>query len=148
MTNNNIWTLDYPVETDAISQNALWVRGRTTSGAGQFELAGSVPISGDNEVKAQDIVGKDIVFEIDLPNKSQKIKIDESYPVREVGGKVRINIQGANGASRPNIGNLFAAFLLLPEVSQIGNALPASGDQLKAKTYWIDAVDVAVNHFE
>lgn len=88
MTNNNIWTLDYPVETDAISQNALWVRGRTTSGAGQFELAGSVPISGDNEVKAQDIVGKDIVFEIDLPNKSQKIKIDESYPVREVGGKV------------------------------------------------------------
>lgn len=138
------WNLSYPIDDDALDSNALSVRGRTTSGAGQFELAGSGYAPDGTQVRARDIVDHYIGFEFSQRGTSQKIELAERYPVREVGGKVRINVQDANGAARPNIGNLFAVLFLLPDVSQIGKASPLHDDKLVEKTYWIDAVSVAI----
>lgn len=138
------WNLSYPIDDDALNPNALSVRGRTTSGAGQFELAGSGYAADGTQIRARDIVDHNIGFEFSQRGTSRKIVIAELYPVREVGGKVRINVQDANGTVRPNIGNLFAVLFLLPDVSQIGKALPLHNDKLVEKTYWIDAVSVAI----
>ncbi len=138
------WDLSYPIDDSALDSNTLCVRGRTTSGAGQFELAGSGYAADGTQVRARDILDHDIRFELSLREASRKIKIAERYPVRDVGGKVRISVQDADGAVRPNIGNLFAALFLLPDVSQIGKALPLHNDGLAEKTYWIEAVSVAI----
>jgi len=107
-------------------------------------LAGSGYAADGTQIRARDIVDHYIGFEFSQRGTSRKIAIAERYPVREVGGKVRINVQDANGTSRPNIGNLFAALFLLPDVSQIGKASPLHNDKLVEKTYWIDAVSVAI----
>lgn len=137
------WNLSYPIDDDALDPDALSVRGRTTSGAGQFELAGAGYASDGTQIKARDIVDHYITFEIKLRNTMRAIRLSERYPVREVGGKVRINVQDSTG-TRPNIGNLFAVLFLLPDVSQIGKAQPLQQKGFIDKTYWIDAVSVSV----
>lgn len=137
------WNLSYPVGDDALDPDALSVRGRTTSGAGQFELAGAGYASDGTQIKARDIVDHYITFEIKLRNTMRAIRLSERYPVREVGDKVRINVRDSTGI-RPNIGNLFAALFLLPDVSQIGKAQPLQQRGFVDKTYWIDAVSVSV----
>lgn len=139
------WNLSYPIDNDVIGTDSLCVRGRTTSGAGQFELAGSCSTSNGGFVRARDIVDHFVRFEIPAHDGRSSIKLSEQYPIREVGGKVRINLQDASGA-RPNIGNLFAALLLLPEVSQIGKAVASEADGFTDKSYWIDAAEVSVDN--
>lgn len=142
------WNLSYPLNDSALDANVLSVRGRTTSGAGQFELAGQGTTADGTLVRARDIVGHDIFFELNVHGALRRIRIAERYPVREVGGKVRINVQEPNGAARPNIGNLFAILFLLPDVSQVGKSLPLHEDKLIAKTYWIDAVSVSIADYD
>lgn len=138
------WNLSYPIDNDLIGTDSFCVRGRTTSGAGQFELAGSCRTSNGDFVRARDIVDHSIRFEIPAYDGRSTIRISEHYPIKEVGGKVRINLQDASGA-RPNIGNLFAALLLLPEVSQIGKAVASEADGFTDKSYWIDAAEVSID---
>lgn len=137
------WNLSYPINEDALDPNVLSVRGRTTSGAGQFELAGSGYTTDGNQIRARDIVDHSIGFEFNQRGTTRKIRISERYPVREVGGKVRINVQDGS-ITRPNIGNLFAVLFLLPDVSQIGKSQPLQGSGLMDRTYWIDAVSVTI----
>lgn len=143
MTFREKWNLSYPIDDDVLDQSALSVRGRTTSGAGQFELAGTGFAADGSQVRARDIVGHSISFEVSMRGTNRTICIDECYPVREVGGKVRINVQDGS-AARPNIGNLFAVLFLLPDVSQIGKASELGENGLFDKAYWIDAISVAV----
>lgn len=138
-----MWNLSYPIDDDALDQSALSVRGRTTSGAGQFELAGVGFAADGSRVRARDIVDHSISFEVLIRGTSRTICIDERYPVREVGGKVRINVQDSSGV-RPNIGNLFAVLFLLPDVSQVGKASELDEKGLSDKAYWIDAISVTV----
>ena len=138
-----MWNLSYPIDDDALDQSALSVRGRTTSGAGQFELAGAGFAADGSRVRARDIVDHFISFEVLIRGTSRTICIDERYPVREVGGKVRINVQDGSGV-RPNIGNLFAVLFLLPDVSQVGKASELEEKGFSDKAYWIDAISVTV----
>ena len=133
------WNLSYPLDDDALDQSALSVRGRTTSGAGQFELAGAGLAADGSQVRARDIVDHSIGFEVLMRGTNRTICIDERYPVREVGGKVRINVK-----NRPNIGNLFAALFLLPDVSQVEKASMLGERGFSDKAYWIDAISVTV----
>lgn len=144
MSFSDQWNLSYPIDNDVIGTDSFYVRGRTTSGAGQFELAGSCRAENGDIVRARDFVDHFIRFEIPACDGCGVIRISEHYPIREVGGKVRINLQDASGA-RPNIGNLFAALLLLPEVSQIGKAVESKTDGLTDKSYWIDAAEVSID---
>lgn len=143
MSFREMWNLSYPIDDDALDQSALSVRGRTTSGAGQFELAGAGFAADGSRVRARDIVDHFISFEVLLRGTSRTICIDERYPVREVGGKVRINVQDGSGV-RPNIGNLFAVLFLLPDVSQVGKASGLEEKGFSDKAYWIDAISVTV----
>ena len=138
-----MWNLSYPIDDDALDQSALSVRGRTTSGAGQFELAGAGIAADGSQVRARDIVDHSIGFEVLIRGTNRTICIDECYPVREVGGKVRINVQDSSGV-RPNIGNLFAVLFLLPDVSQVGKASELEDNGFSDKAYWIDAISVTV----
>lgn len=137
----NQWSLHYPLEDDQLSENTLNIRRRGTSGAGQFELAGLYKNAGQ-ETGARDLVGKEIGFELRLDDGSP-IRLSQRYPVNEVGGKVRIAVQDEN-EKRPNISNLFAALLLLPETSQKGKSESLAWDGLGARTFWIDDIDVTV----
>lgn len=143
MSFREMWNLSYPIDDDALDQSALSVRGRTTSGAGQFELAGAGFAADGSRVRARDIVDHFISFEVLIRGTSRTICIDERYPVREVGGKVRINVQDGSGV-RPNIGNLFAVLFLLPDVSQVGKASELEEKGFSDKAYWIDAISVTV----
>lgn len=143
MSFREMWNLSYPIDDDALDQSALSVRGRTTSGAGQFELAGAGIAADGSQVRARDIVDHSICFEVLIRGTNRTICIDECYPVREVGGKVRINVQDSSGV-RPNIGNLFAVLFLLPDVSQVGKASELEENGFSDKAYWIDAISVTV----
>lgn len=137
------WNLSYPIGDDSLDSGTLCIRGRTTSGAGQFELAGAEYLADGSQIRARDIIDYDIGFKFMQLGSLREIQISERYPINEVGGKVRVGIQSDKDI-RPNIGNLFAALFLLPEVSQIGKSLPSQGGQMLDKTYWIDAVGVSV----
>ena len=134
------WDLAYPIEDNVITDNTLNVRYRGTSGAGQLELAGSNKDSNGAVIKARDLIGSSIRFEFSVTD-FPSIRLAEAYPVREVGGKVRISVKSDASDDRPNIGNLLAAALLLPEISQKGKSTPLVDGKLNSKSFWVDDVD-------
>lgn len=134
------WDLAYPLEDSVITDNTLNVRYRGTSGAGQLELAGSSMNPNGAVIKSRDVIGSSIRFEFSVTD-FPSIRLAEAYPVREIGGKVRISVKSDASDDRPNIGNLLAAVLLLPEISQKGKSSPLVDGKLNSKTFWVDDVD-------
>lgn len=140
MTNFCEWNLSYPLEDSVLTDDTLNVRYRGTSGAGQLELAGSCRGADGSTIRSRDVIGSSIRFELSFSGRPP-IRLVETYPVREVGGKVRISVKSNATDDRPNIGNLFAALLLLPEISQKGKSNPLEEGKLNSKTFWVDDID-------
>lgn len=141
------WSLDYPVQDEVLPDDALVIKSRGTSGAGQFELAGYANLFSGEELRARDVVNSKISFVLPSPCGNGYIRIGDEYPVREVGGKVRIAVKDEI-ESRPNIGNLFSALFFLPGVSSREKCQPFSNSDLSEKTYWIDDVCCSVYSIE
>lgn len=141
------WSLDYPVQDEVLPDDALVIKSRGTSGAGQFELAGYTSLFSGEELRARDVVNSKISFVLPSPCGNGYIRIGDEYPVREVGGKVRIAVKDEI-ESRPNIGNLFSALFFLPGVSSREKCQPFSNSDLGEKTYWIDDVCCSVYSIE
>lgn len=133
------WSLSFPIQDGVLSDDALVVRSRSTSGAGQFEITGSAEAPDGTTISPRDVAGRKITFVLPAPKGGGAIRLGESYPVQEVGGKIRVSVQGED-AKRPNIGNLFAAAFMLPNVSSRLQSLPFDDVDLGEKTYWIDDV--------
>lgn len=133
------WTLNFPIEDGLLLEDTLVVRSRGTSGAGQFEIAGSTHLQNGVILRARDVIGHKISFSFTSPVGTYPIRLADEYPVQEVGGKVRISVK-RDDDTRPNIGNLFAALFLLPNVSQREKSIPFEENDLCEKTYWIDDV--------
>ncbi len=138
------WNITLPVQDEVTLNNSISIRCRGTSGAGQFELAGSNTTSG---VSARSLIGSEIQFALINPiDPSHQIYIQERYPIRDIGNKCRISIQDNDtGIKRPNIGNLFAAVFLLPPVSGRGQSRQTDSDELSKATYWIDEIDCSAH---
>lgn len=145
MSFNEDWNLSYPFINDDLGDGFLLVRGRTAGGgsAGQFEIAGSSHLPDGTQIAPSDIDGKQIAFQFRMPSMHNHISISTEYPVSIVGGKVRISIQG-RGGNRPNIGNLFAVLLLMPDVGKVNDSAPLRPQGFFDKTYWVDTVQTRV----
>lgn len=141
------WSLEFPLKEGTLPDDTLIVRSRGTSGAGQFEVAGSAKDPDGNTVRARDLIGKKLSFAIPSPQLDGVIRLAEEYPIQEVGGKVRISIQ-SEGVSRPNIGNLFSAAFMLPDVSSRAQSLGFKESDLGEKTYWIDDVSCQIGSID
>lgn len=133
------WSLTFPIQDGVLPDDALVVKSRGTSGAGQFEIAGSAVAPDGSTIRARDVAGKKMAFVLPARKGGDAILLGESYPIQVVGGKVRVSVQGED-ATRPNIGNLFAAAFMLPTVSSRAQSLPFDDVDLGEKTYWIDDV--------
>ncbi len=140
------WNLSYPFISDDLGADSLLVRGRTAGrgSAGQFEMAGSSHLPDGTQIASSDIDGKRIAFQLRSPFAQDHISISTEYPVNIVGGKVRVSIQEKNSSSRPNIGNLFAALLLMPDVGKVNDSAPLRPQGFFDKTYWIDTVQTSI----
>ena len=136
------WNLVFPIDDSVVKPDTLSVRYRGTSGAGQFELAGATSGPAGELIRSRDVIGSTIAFELDGPN-GGALKIATTYPIRDTGGKVRIAVKD-DYADRPNVGDLFAALFLLPEISQKDKAMAFDGIALREKTFWIDDIDTKV----
>lgn len=137
------WTLQFPIQEGVLPDDTLIVKSRGTSGAGQFEVAGSARNPEGDLIRSRDLIGRKLSFILPAPHSSQTVRLSEEYPIQEVGGKVRISVQ-REGESRPNIGNLFAAAFMLPDVSSRAQSLPFADMDLGEKTYWIDDVSCRI----
>jgi len=139
------WNLSYPFISDDLGDGFLLVRGRTAGGgsAGQFEMAGSSHLPDGTQIASSDIDGKQIAFQLRTPSVQGHISASTEYPVNIVGGKVRISIQG-RGGNRPNVGNLFAALLLMPDVGKVNDSAPLQPQGFFDKTYWVDTIQTSV----
>ena len=139
------WNLSYPFISDDLGVDSLLVRGRTAGGgsAGQFEMAGSSHLPDGGQISASDIDGEQILFKLRTPWGQKRIGTSIEYPVNIVGEKVRISIQG-KGGKRPNIGNLLAALLLMPDVGKVNDSEPLQLEGFADKTYWVDTVQTSV----
>ena len=137
------WNLSYPIPNSIYSENTLSVRGRTVGqgGAGQYELKGSGSLANGDTLTAVDIIGHAIILEVVVPSTGQVVSLGTRYPVAKKGGKVRVQIQG-DGAKRPNVGNLFAALLLLPVTGKVNDSSPLQEDGFAERTFWMDAAEV------
>lgn len=133
------WNLSFPMQDGILPDDTLIVKSRGTSGAGQFEVAGAAKDHSGQTIRARDVVGKQITFVFPAPMGGAPIPLALSYPVQEVGGKVRVSVQ-SDGVIRPNVGNLFAAAFMLPDVSSRAQSSPFGETDLGEKTYWIDDV--------
>lgn len=140
------WNIPLPVPDEVALSNTISVRCRGTSGAGQFELAGNSVSPDGNQVSARSLVGSDIQFVLESPGVHDGfIRIEECYPIKDIGGKNRVSIQDADGSNKkPNIGNLFAALFLLPSVSMRSQTRPVDSNELTQNSFWIDEVDCAL----
>ena len=136
------WNLTFPIQDDVLPDNTLIIKSRGTSGAGQFEIAGNANGASGNIIKAKDVIDHYITFAFHRDD-GKLIHFAEKYPVQQVGGKVRVSVK-SNGESRPNIGNLFTAFFLLPDVSQREKSIPFNNTDLLEKSFWIDDVSCRV----
>ena len=137
------WSLSFPIQDGTLSDDVLIVKSRGTSGAGQFEVAGATKDPNGQTIRACDVVGKQISFALLAPAGGVYIRLSLNYPVQKVGGKVRVSVQ-SDGVVRPNVGNLFAAAFMLPDVSSRAQSLPFDETDLGEKTYWIDDVSCHV----
>lgn len=143
MTAKLDWSLDFPISDTALLPNTLNVRYRGTSGAGQFELAGSSTLKDGTVFRSRDAINLKIKFVLRNSDDHTRITISDTYPIRDTGGKVRIAVKD-DAATRPNVGNLFAALFLLPETSQKDKASPLAQGPLAEKTFWIDDIDTVI----
>ena len=137
------WSLSFPIQDGILPDDTLIVKSRGTSGAGQFEVAGAAKGPSGQTIRARDVVGKQITFVLPAPVGDAYIRLAMSYPVQEVGGKVRVSVK-SDSVTRPNVGNLFAAAFMLPDVSSREQSLPFDESDLGEKTYWIDDVSCRV----
>ena len=137
------WSLSFPIQDGVLPDDTLIVKSRGTSGAGQFEVAGAAKGPSGQTIRARDVVGKQITFVLPAPVGDAYIRLAMSYPVQEVGGKVRVSVK-SDSVTRPNVGNLFAAAFMLPDVSSREQSLPFDESDLGEKTYWIDDVSCRV----
>lgn len=103
MTNFCEWNLSYPLEDSVLTDDTLNVRYRGTSGAGQLELAGSCRGADGSTIRSRDVIGSSIRFELSFSGRPP-IRLVETYPVREVGGKVRISVKSNAADDRQTLG--------------------------------------------
>lgn len=141
------WGLEFPLREGTLSGDTLLVRSRGTSGAGQFEVAGLAKGPDGGDVRARDLIDKKLSFVLPVSRTNRIIGLAEQYPIQEVGGKVRISIQ-SGGVCRPNIGNLFSAAFMLPDVSSRAQSSAFGDTDLGEKTYWIDDVSCLVDSID